>query len=122
MIVFFIQVFFSLSSIQFSINLGAKANRKVISRKWHHIFGVVFCTEMWAIIVVLLTQDLPFFIIRLIIIIQSGVEKEYVLYFMLIKNLYLCLLEVHMILNIFYNEKLLISENHKKKDLQETQF
>ncbi len=116
-------VFFTLSSAQFSFTLSAKYKRseKLTQSNALKLFELFFCTETWALFFMLITQDLPFFIIRLIIIIVYGVEKSYLLYFMLIKNAFLVILDSHMILNNILDErfrkKILAKEaTHRKTD------
>ena len=106
-----------MSSVQFSFTLSAKFQRsndlkQTVSLK---IFELLFCTEIWAILVILLLMDLPFFIIRLVIIIKYGVDKSYLIYFMLVKNALLCILDLNVLMNSFLDERFLKKNLYKKE-------
>ncbi len=80
----------------------------------------MFGTEIWAIILIMLVQDLPFLIIRSIILIYyPNVQSNYTLYFFVAKSFILVLFELYYII-------IIISENeyklHKLGDIQMTQF
>ena len=104
-----ILVFFSLSSLQFSFNLVSKIeqtesdsdNKSKLKRLTMLIFG----TEIWSLLIVLLLQDIPFFILRIIIIVYyQQLSKNYTLYFFAIKTLIMSLVEVYMIAKIIVND------------------
>jgi len=75
-----ILVFFSLSVVQFSFTLSAKIDGldKVLERNVPTIIKeAVFATELWSVLIILITQDLPFCIIRTYIIAAYGVAGDY---------------------------------------------
>ena len=86
------QAVFGISLLQFCFSLAAvkQRNMKLTGiRRWLDIF---FSTEAWAEALSLLTQELPCFIFRLILI-TSIVPDDYILYFYALKNgLMSCLL------------------------------
>ena len=103
----FIKVVFSLSTLQFSLTLSAEAERSDEShRTWtRKLYELFFCTELWAVVFILIFQDLPFLIIRMIVIIEYGVFNNYLLYFLLIKNYVICLFGIYLIVNVLIDER-----------------
>ena len=78
---------------------------------------MVFGTEIWALIVVLLFQDLPFFIVRLMLLIYNDVlQGNYNLYFFVAKNFILIFFELYYIISI------IIEHNYyeRKKKMQKS--
>jgi hypothetical protein len=103
-----ILVFFSLSVVQFSFTLSAKLDGldNVLERNVPTIIKeAVFATEIWSVLIILLTQDLPFCIIRTIIIANYGVDKNYLLYFFVVKNYVLVIFELYLIYNLILDER-----------------
>ena len=96
--------------MQFSFTLSARLEHD----KPFSFHGIVFSTEIWSIALVFIFQDFPFCIIRTIIIAGYGADKNYLLYFFVVKNYILCLLEFYMVINI------LLDKRHDKK--QETKI
>ena len=65
-------------------------------------------TEIWALLIVLVTQDLPFFIIRfLVLIYYPDLQKNYTLYFFVAKSFILVIFELYYMVAI-------VSENKQK--------
>jgi hypothetical protein len=106
-----ILVFFSLSSLQFSFGLVSKVKRNenetnnnnngILKRLQLLIFG----TEIWALLLVLMFQDLPFFLMRIIVIVYyQQLSKNYTLYFFAIKTLIMSIVEIYMIGEIIVND------------------
>ena len=105
-----ILVFFSLSSLQFSFGLVSKIKRNenetnnnngILKRLQLLIFG----TEIWALLLVLMFQDLPFFLMRVIVIVYyQQLSKNYSLYFFAIKTLIMSIVEIYMIGEIIVND------------------
>lgn len=111
-IIIVILSFFSISTVQFSLTLSAKLERSsyqnfIISKI---VLETVFCTELWALVIVFFTQDFPFLVIRTYVIIWYGAEKNYLLYFFVVKNYLLCFFEIYMSVNI------VLDERHMKKN------
>ncbi len=103
-----ILVFFSLSVVQFSFTLSAKIDGldKVLERNVPTIIKeAVFATELWSVLIILITQDLPFCIIRTYIIAAYGVAGDYLLYFFVVKNYVLVIFEVYLITNLILDER-----------------
>jgi hypothetical protein len=97
-------VFFTFSVIQFSFTLTAiHAPKRLGANK---CIKLVFGTEIWALCFILLFQDVPFFLIRfLILIMYTSVAKNYSIYFYVAKNLCLCIFEVYRIAVIYISEE-----------------
>ncbi len=98
-------MFFTFSVMQFSLtltaihDLGERLNRNKFVR-------LVFGSEIWALCFILLFQDIPFFMIRLLILIKySSLKKDYSIYFYVVKNFFLCLFELYRIAIIYFVEK-----------------
>jgi hypothetical protein len=92
-----------LSVFQFSLTLSAKieTNFKRHVNLLEKIYDYVLGTEIWALIIVLLTQDFPFFIIRLLILIYyPSMQSNYTLYFFVVKSFVLVVFEIYYILSI----------------------
>lgn len=71
-----------------------------------HFWDLIFGTEIWALLIVLFLQDLPFAIIRLIILATyNQLSKNYTLYFFVIKNIILAGSEIHLIIVIYLEVK-----------------
>jgi hypothetical protein len=67
---------------------------------------LVFGSEIWALCFILLFQDIPFFLIRLIILIEyTSFAKNYSIYFYVAKNFCLCLFEMYRITIIYFAER-----------------
>ena len=88
-------------------------NREKISEsiKYHEIFNFIFGTEIWSLAYIFLTQDFPFLITRVLILASFKLEKNYMIYFLAIKNFLLCILEIYRIAVLFIEEK----RKHEKK-------
>jgi hypothetical protein len=73
------------------------------------LLDVVFGTEMWLLIFMLLFQEIPFFIIRVVILTSfEKTSKNYTLYFMGIKNITNLFISSHKMYE-------LIQEDRKQK-------
>lgn len=114
-LVLWILIMFSISTLQFSFTLSAKINRvNHLQRSFSTaLIEVVLGTELWAIAVVFLSQDFPFMIIRTYVIVYYGAEKNYLLYFFVVKNYVLCIFEIYAVLHI------LLDERHMRKQQRE---
>ena len=65
-----------------------------------------FGTEIWALCFILLLQEIPFFVIRLMILIKyKSLAKNYSIYFYVVKNLVLCFFEIYRVIIIFTESK-----------------
>ncbi len=65
----------------------------------------LFATEMWSDLMILFLQDLPFCILRTIIIACYGVGHDYLLYFFVIKNYVLVIFSVYLIVELLLEER-----------------
>lgn len=118
-IVAVILVLFSLSVLQFSFTLSAKMDGldEVLDRPvWTVVKEAVFATEMWSVLLIFLFQDFPFCIIRTIIIVRFGTEKNYLLYFFVVKNYVLVVYEIYLVTN------LILDERHRKKHIKKRHY
>lgn len=69
------------------------------------MLNIILGTEIWSLIFVFMVQDGPFFIIRLIILLTYDLEKNYMIYFLVVKNFILISIELFRIYIIYINEK-----------------
>jgi hypothetical protein len=67
---------------------------------------MLFGTEIWAYLIVLFIQDLPFAVLRISVLINyDQLTKNYTLYFFVVKNVVLALSEIYYIVLILINDK-----------------
>ena len=98
-----------MSAFQFSMTLSAKIETKQAENKslCAKIHDLVLGTEIWALLVILITQDLPFFVIRLLILFSyDKLQKNYNLYFFVVKNFILVIFEFYYIISIVIERKM----------------
>jgi len=103
LIIFRSIVFFSISVFQFSFTLSAKieTNFRRHRNLPEKIYDYVFGTEIWALCIVLCSQDFPFFIIRLLILIYNpSIQSNYTLYFFVVKSFVLIVFEIYYMISI----------------------
>jgi hypothetical protein len=92
--------------LQFSFGLASKVyinpSKANYSMSWlKRVQTLIFGTEIWSLVFVLFLQDLPFSILRIIILIYyPGMSKNYTLYFFAAKNLGMAIVEIYIILGI----------------------
>ena len=105
---FLILVFFSLSTIQFSFTLASK--REIPKRAYKidsypiFILDIALSTEIWSLFLIFISQDMPFFILRILILVYDDLSKNYMIYFNISKNFILILTELYRIYVIFSDE------------------
>ena len=76
---------------------------------------LLFGTDIWSLLLVLLLQDLPFSIIRLLILIfYNQLSKNYTLYFFVIKNLMLAASEIYLVCLIIFEERKKFKKKNEK--------
>jgi len=86
-------------------------------------YDLVFGTEIWALIIVLLCQDLPFFIIRSLILFEvKKVQQNYNLYFFVVKNFILVFFELYYIVSIVLEQRYHKRQKYKDNDIEITKF
>jgi hypothetical protein len=74
-------------------------------RGFWKFYDSFFGTEIWSQVFVMLTQDIPFFVIRLIILVNfESTTRNYTFYFFIIKNFFLVIFELYRILELFVIE------------------
>ena len=90
-----------MSTLQYCFALAARKYRNPNCTGFGKFCDVFFGTEIWALSLVCFTMDLPFFIMRLYILITyDSTTKNYTLYFFVIKNFLLVLFELYKIVII----------------------
>ena len=77
------------------------------------VVDTVFGTEIWSLILIFLTQDFPFFVLRVMILANHDLSKSYMIFFLVSKNFILLILEVYRIYAIYVEEKENRIEPHK---------
>ena len=106
-----------MSTIQFSFTLAAKRSLTSDLFKNESFLNkgidVVFGTEIWSLFLVFLTQDFPFFILRVMILANHDLTKNYMILFLVSKNFILLILEIYRIYAIYVEEKENRIEPHK---------
>ncbi len=112
---------FSISTLQFNFTLTAQMPRGTNSGKssWQAVRECIFCTELWSYMFIFFTQDFPFMVTRTYVIAYYGAEKNYLLYFFVVKNYVLCAFEIYASVNIILDEKHIRKQMHKETGLVE---
>ena len=100
-----ILVFFSLSSIQFSLTLAAKRRKRNSDKKINSFLDLIFNTDIWSLFYVFIFQDFPFLFLRIIILFNYNLDEHYTIYFFTLKNFVLCLAELYRIVVIVVEHK-----------------
>ena len=94
-----------MSTIQFSITLAA---RRFNSEGKKSILDYLLGNEVWNIMLICLTQDLPFLLVRLALILDPKYETnsstDYTGFFFLIKSAILVALEIYRIVILLREE------------------
>ena len=85
-----------MSLFQFTITLTAKRGRSAQFGFWDYIFG----NESWSVALVMLTQDLPFLIVRIYVIASFTLTENFTIYYFTIKNAILVTIEMYRIVSI----------------------
>ena len=100
-------MFFTTSSLQYSLVLSSHLQLTTTdSNKVVSFFNMIFGTEIWQAIFIFTLQDFPFFIVRLLyLIFYQQLNKNYNLYFYVVKNFVLCLFDVYLSIVIFIEFK-----------------
>jgi hypothetical protein len=80
------QVVFGVSLTQFCFSLAAVKKRNLELVGFRKFIDILFSTEAWSLILTLFTQELPSFILRIILIETLVSNKDYALYFFVVKN------------------------------------
>jgi uncharacterized membrane protein len=112
-----------MASFQFSLTLSAKISTNYEENKsfLRKCYDLLFGTEIWALIIVLLCQDLPFFIIRLLILFNVQIlQQNYNFYFFVVKNFILVFFDLYYIVSIILEQKEL-KKHHKRHNNNEKQ-
>ncbi len=80
----------------------------------------VFGTDAWVVLLAFMVQDFPLLIIRIIIATVFTLEKNYTLYYLVGKNILLCLLEIYRVVVLMY-EKVREELNESKNESLESE-
>jgi len=82
-----------------------KKKKDDYDRGFWKFFDSLFGTEMWSQFFVMLTQDIPFLVVRLIILTNfESTLRNYTFYFFTAKNFLLVLFKIYRILVLFLIE------------------
>ena len=83
---------------QFSLVLFALRTKDVKRTGFQAVLDIVFGTAVWRLVYILVVQEIPFFIIRVVILSKfEKTTKNYTLYFMGLKNITRILIASHQI-------------------------
>lgn len=80
------QVIFSLSLVQFCFSLSAVKERNMNLSGFRKAVDVIFSTEAWSLLLALFTQELPCFVLRIILLVSITSRQDVSLYFFVLKN------------------------------------
>ena len=118
-------IIFIVSTLQFSMNLQMKIKptddlhrksffRMNLSKRCLVLFDYLFCTSMWSVIYITLTQDLPFLIIRWYFLTFMSDSSNKMIFF-LMKNALTILISFHSGFNeiVQFREKILKKKEKK---------
>jgi hypothetical protein len=101
-----LQAAFILSIVQFSFSVAATQKRNSqLKGRFSNLINLIFSTEAWSLILAILSQELPCFIVRIFIINHFKSKISFSLYFFVIKN-------GLMVLLYFYRIVLLINQDY----------
>ena len=86
-----------MSLIQFSFSLAATKKRDLRLFGFRKYIDLILSTEAWSLLLVLITQDLPCFLIRVTILktVYDSNEDVYILSFFTLKNGFMIYLEIY---------------------------
>ena len=112
---------FSLSIVQFSVTLTAtrkcRENRNELT-KFQKFLDIFLGTELWSIFFVMITQDIPFLLIRLVLVFRYNVLSDSIIFFFIIKNCILVYFDIYrsyfIIRDYFRNQKSIEPEDKKE--------
>lgn len=104
-----------MSVFQFSFTISNAKTKCKYSTGFQKHVDIIFGSEIWAIGLIFFLQDFPFLIGRLIILINFKLSKNYMIYYMIIKNFILCAIEIYRIM-ILYKEEVHKESENKAKD------
>ena len=100
----------SISLIQFSLTLTATRKLNLNLTGFKLLLNIACATEIWAIFFIFLTQELPYLVVRLLIVSKLNINVTATLYFFTLKNIALCIICVHRIERII---KEILRKNNK---------
>jgi hypothetical protein len=114
-------IIFIMSTFQFSMNLQMKLKPTIdihrkdfsklnIKNKFWILFEFIFCTSMWSVIFITITQDLPFLIIRWYFLTFMSDSSSKMVFF-LMKNAMTIMISFHS----GFNDIIEFKENLRKK-------
>jgi hypothetical protein len=115
-------IIFIISTFQFSMNLQMKIKPTIdihkknfsklnLKTKFFVLFELIFCTSMWSVIYITITQDLPFLIIRWYFITFMSDSSNKMIFF-LMKNALTIMISFHS----GFNDIIEFKENIQKKN------
>jgi hypothetical protein len=99
-----VQMAFSLSIVQFSFSVAATQQRNAQLKGLLNFLNLILSTDAWALLLAMLTQELPSFIVRLVLIVHLASTPTYSLYFFAIKNAIMMALYVYRIGSLIFRE------------------
>jgi hypothetical protein len=109
------QAVFGISLLQFSFSLAAVKQRNINLTGIRRGLDIFFSTEAWVEALSLLSQEMPCFVFRLILI-NTIITNDYILYFYALKNgLMTCLLIGRIISLCWAESKIQPSKESNKK-------
>lgn len=98
----FLKFIFALNLTQFCFSLQGTKSRNTKLTGFLKLIDSLFVTEAWSQLLLLLTQELPCLIVRLIFIFSFEVGFDFSLYFFVFKNGLMCILLVYRTISLTY--------------------
>lgn len=92
-----IQVAFGFSVMQFSFSIAATKKRNMSLVGVRNIIDILFATEAWALLLMLFSQEMPCFAIRILVVAFTNWNRGFSLYFFMIKNALMITLYVYRV-------------------------
>ena len=95
-----------VSCVQFSLTLTATRDKPENEDTKMTSLDYIFSNESWSILLICLTQDLPFFLFRLVVLLKyyNPNDHNYTKFFFLLKSFILVLLEIYRLFILLKEE------------------
>ena len=101
--IFSVLFVFSISIFQFSAVLGSVREPRDYEKlsKFQRIVEICFCTEIWSILLALITQEIPFLLLRISIVLSLELFSDMTFLIYIMKNTTLVFVDLIRIFKIF---------------------
>lgn len=107
-------IYFSFSAADVLVHSRIKRRGYKSSYDLNYIIDVVIeyvlGTEIWSLALTFIVQDFPFLVVRLVVIFRFSIDSSPIFY-LLVKNIILCILEIYRIVHLVIEKRNEISES-----------